>query len=319
MKPDTLTFAPQQIIFNEGEESNGIYLIQEGIVEIFRVREGTEVNLGTLKQNDVLGTLTVLSKEPRTASARATAKCTVLFFQSQGLKESFKEIPLWSQAVIKDAIGRVKHVNELLIEAKLNEKKLLRTVGSSHHHSAQLAYLLASLVRKGAILNDTQVSIFPTKDFITCAELILMKKYNYLEQIFKAFNECGLIKEMDDKKYGKILMKPNPGLMEEFAAFSLNIAKKGSLTFLSQKFYPWMSAVARISKKNNNQENFKRADLALLLQTELGREDGEFIVSELIQHGILSEKDNIVNFSTNKLQKTVVFESLSRILKDITL
>ncbi|WP_161597545.1 Crp/Fnr family transcriptional regulator [Fluviispira multicolorata] len=317
MKPDTLSFAPLQIIFNEGEESNGIYLIQEGVVEIFRVREGTEINLGTLKQNDVLGTLTVLSKEPRTASARATVKCTVLFFQSDGLKNSFKEIPVWSQAVIKDAIGRVKHVNELLIESKLNEKKLLRNVGSSHHHSAQLAYLLASLVRKGAILNDSQVSIYPTKDFVTCAELILMKKYTYLEQIFKAFNECGLVKEIDDKKYGKILFKPSPGLLEEFAVYSLNIAKKGSITFLPQKFYPWMSAVARISKKNNSQEKFKRSDLAILIQTELGREDGEFLVSELIQHEVLSEKDNFVTFTTSKLQKTVVFESLSRILKDI--
>jgi CRP/FNR family transcriptional regulator, cyclic AMP receptor protein len=317
VKPETLTFAPKQIIFNEGDETNGIFHVQEGQIEIFRIRENTEVILGTLKPGDVLGTITLFSKEPRTATARAVTQTVAIFYQSEGLGEAFKTLPGWSQALIKDAIGRLKHVNDLLISTKLNEKNLLKNIGTSHHHCAQLAYLLASFVRKASIMNESKIQIFPTKDFIVQAECILMKKFSYLESIFNAFIDCGLIKEIDDKKYGKILLKPNAALIEEYAIFCLNVVKKGTNFFIPKKYHPWMSALARISRKNNNIEKFKREEIALLLQTDLGRQDGEVIISNLIQNEIIEEKEGCILFSSSKLQKTVVFESLSRIIKDI--
>ena len=317
MKPETLTFAPKQIIFNEGDETNGIFHVQEGQIEIFRVRENTEVILGTLKPGDVLGTITLFSKEPRTATARAVTQTVAVFYQSEGLSEAFKALPGWSQALIKDAIGRLKHVNDLLISTKLNEKNLLRNIGTSHHHCAQLAYLLASFIRKATVMNDSNIPIYPTKDFITQAECILMKKFNYLESMYKAFIDCGLIKELDDKKYGKILVKPNAALIEEYAVFSLNVVKKGTNFFIPKKYHPWMTALARISRKNNNLEKFKREEIALLLQSDLGRQDGEVLIADLVQNEIIEEKDGLISFISSKLQKTVVFESLSRIIKDI--
>ncbi|APJ03801.1 Crp/Fnr family transcriptional regulator [Silvanigrella aquatica] len=317
MKPETLTFAPMQIIFNEGDATNGIYHVQEGQIEIYRVRENTEVVLGTLNPGDVLGTITLFSKEPRTASARAITGTTAIFYQSEGLSEAFKTLPGWCQAVMKDAIGRLKHVNELLVTTKLSEKNLIRNIGTSHHHCAQLSYLLAALIRKGTIMNDSNEPIFLTNDFLTQAENILMKKYSYLESMYKAFVDCGLVKEINDKKYGKILVKPNAALLEEYAVFSINIFKKGTTVFVSKKFHPWMSTLARISRKNNNQNTFKREEIALLLQSELGRQDGEVMIADMILNHILEEKNNQVTFIPNKLQKTVVFESLSRIIKDI--
>ncbi len=317
MKPETLTFAPKQIIFNEGDATNGIYHVQEGEIEIFRLRENTEITLGTLKAGDVLGTITLFSKEPRTATARAITQTVAVFYQNEGLSEAFKSLPVWSQAVMKDAISRLKHVNELLISTKLNEKNLLRNIGTSHHHSAQLANLLAAFARKATIKNDLDMNILVTTDFLTIAENILQKKFQYLESIYKAFNDCGLIKEVEDKKYGKIINNPSAQLLEDFATFSLNVFKKGSNLFVPKKYHPWMSALARISRKNNNQNKFKRAEIAILLQTDLGRQDGEVLIADMIQNEIVKEESDMISFTPIKLQKTVVFESLCRIIKEI--
>ena len=317
MKPETLTFAPKQIIFSEGDETNGIYHVQEGEIEIFRIRENTEVILGTLKSGDVLGTITLFSREARTATARAVKQTVAIFYQNEGLGEAFKTLPGWSQAVMKDAIYRLKHVNDLLIATKLNEKNLLRNIGTSHHHSAQLANLLASYTRKACVMNDLNIPILQMNDFLTLAENILMKKYSYLENIYKSFIDCGLIKEIQDKKYGKILSNPNSQILVEFANFSINVVKKGSNLFTPKKYHPWMSSLARISRKNNNQNKFNRGELAILLQTDLGRQDGEVLISELVQNNIIEENAEFINFIPTKLQKTVVFESLSRIIKDI--
>jgi hypothetical protein len=218
---------------------------------------------------------------------------------------------------MKDAIERLKHVNDLLISTKLNEKNLLRTVGTSHHHCTQLAYLLAAFIRKSSLMNDANESIFQIKDFLVQAENILMKKFSYLERMYNAFVSCGLIKELDDKKYGKILLKPNILLIEEYAVYSINLYKKGTPVFVSKKFHPWMSALTRSSRKNNNLEKFKRADLALLLQTEVGRQDGESLLTQMLDHKIIAEQNGEITFSVLKLHKAVVFESLVRSIKDI--
>ncbi len=317
MKPETLTFAPKQIIFNEGDQTNGIYHVQEGEIEIFRIRENTEVILGTLKAGDVLGTITLFSREPRTATARAVTQTVAIFYQNDGLAEAFKTLPGWSQAVMKDAINRLKHVNDLLIATKLNEKNLLRNIGTSHHHSAQLASLLASFARKACIMNDLNVPILQMNDFLTLAENILMKKFSYLENIYKAFIDCGLIKEIEDKKYGKILSNPNPQILEDYSLFPINVVKKGTNLFTPKKYHPWMSSLARISRKNNNQNKFKKSEIAILLQTDLGRQDGEVMIADLVQNEIIEEANDFIQFVPTKLQKTVVFESLSRIIKDI--
>ena len=78
-----------------------------------------------------------------------------------------------------------------------------------------------------------------------------------------------------------------------------------------------MSALARISRKNNNQNKFKRAEIAILLQTDLGRQDGEVLIADMIQNEIIKEENEMISFTPIKLQKTVVFESLCRIIKEI--
>jgi len=234
VKPETLTFSPKQIIFNEGDETNGIYHVQEGEIEIFRIRENTEVILGTLKSGDVLGTITLFSREARTATARAVTQTVATFYQNEGLAEAFKTLPGWSQAVMKDAINRLKHVNDLLISTKLNEKNLIRNIGTSHHHSAQLANLIASFARKACVMNDVNVPILQMNDFLTLAENILMKKFSYLEKIYKSFIDCGLIKEIEDKKYGKILNVSSTAAFQAGPFMSVYYATKAYVLSFSE-------------------------------------------------------------------------------------
>jgi CRP/FNR family cyclic AMP-dependent transcriptional regulator len=316
LQSQNISYIPKQIIFSEGNLFNGIYLIQEGQVEVFRVRENTEVVLGVLNPGDVLGTITLFSKGARTASARAVMASVLAFYPSDGLSEAFQELPVWSQAVMKDSIGRLRHVNDLLVATKLNERNLLHRAGTSHHHATQLAYLLASFLKKGSRDIENNM-VYVVKDFLGEAEAILMKKYSYLENIYKAFLESSLIKESEDKKFGRFIPQSSAQGLEDFAAFSLQIVKKGDNYFTPQKYYPWMNALVRISKKNNNQEKFKYTDLSLLLKADLGAQNTGSVMTDLIKNKIIEEKDGQIFLQTVKLHRTVVFESLSRMIKEI--
>lgn len=67
---ETVNFKAEQLLFKEGDEGGGLYIIRRGRVRVFRERNRLEVPLAELGQDDVLGTMTLLTGEPRTAGGR---------------------------------------------------------------------------------------------------------------------------------------------------------------------------------------------------------------------------------------------------------
>ena len=71
-EPQPVALATGQILFNQGDDSDLVYVVQSGEVEIFRVREdGTEEHLTVVKPDSYFGELGPLLNLPRAASARA--------------------------------------------------------------------------------------------------------------------------------------------------------------------------------------------------------------------------------------------------------
>jgi putative peptide zinc metalloprotease protein len=76
------------IIFKQGEIGDRCYLIRSGQVEIIRVEEdGTERKLATLKPATLFGEATLITREPRNATARALGPCELLVLQHKHLSE----------------------------------------------------------------------------------------------------------------------------------------------------------------------------------------------------------------------------------------
>jgi CRP/FNR family cyclic AMP-dependent transcriptional regulator len=317
-KVTSVNFDEGHVLFLEGDTSNGLYLIQEGQVEIYRAREGMEVILSVLNPGDVIGTLTMISKGPRTASARAKTKCLMSFYPNDNLNESFKEIPLWAQAVIKDAVTRIKEINEKYIDAIVKERSLQKSIGNVFQHSSQLAYLLSSLMRKHVVFDEVNSPMYPIKDFLPQAEFILLKRFDYLEKIFTVFQGGGLIKTVHNQRYGKVIEKPNSQILEDYSNFAMTVAKRGTNYFVPSKLYKWMQALLRISAKCNNLEHFETETLIDFMQVELGRDDCEMILNQLAQHEVVRKRETSVIFSASKIQKTIIFETIAKLLKDVS-
>ena len=67
-----LTFGPMERIIVQGQEGDSLFVIVEGAVEVLlRRADGTEVNLGTRPNGAVIGEMSLLTGEPRSATVRA--------------------------------------------------------------------------------------------------------------------------------------------------------------------------------------------------------------------------------------------------------
>ncbi len=69
--PHTVTFAPDQIIFHEGDAADLAYVVEGGSVEITVRRDGRDIVLAKLETGDVFGELALINRDPRSATARA--------------------------------------------------------------------------------------------------------------------------------------------------------------------------------------------------------------------------------------------------------
>ena len=67
-----LTFGPMERIIVQGQEGDSLFAVVEGTVEVFLRREdGTDVDLGRRSNGTVLGEMSLLTGEPRSATVRA--------------------------------------------------------------------------------------------------------------------------------------------------------------------------------------------------------------------------------------------------------
>ncbi|EUD69082.1 cAMP-dependent protein kinase regulator [Plasmodium inui San Antonio 1] len=88
-------------IINEGDEGDLLYVIDEGEVEIYKMKENKKEVLTILKSKDVFGELALLYNSKRAATARALTKCHLWALD----RESFTYI-------IKDNVAKKRKMYE---------------------------------------------------------------------------------------------------------------------------------------------------------------------------------------------------------------
>ncbi|MEZ4465086.1 MAG: cyclic nucleotide-binding domain-containing protein [bacterium] len=91
-----------EVIITEGEGSPGLFIILDGLVEVTVARGGSPRTVGTLREGDVFGEISLVQDRPATASCIAARRCLLMWLP----REAFAELRLVYPEVI-DAISDV--------------------------------------------------------------------------------------------------------------------------------------------------------------------------------------------------------------------
>jgi CRP-like cAMP-binding protein len=73
-------YLPDEIVFDEGEEGQALYLVMSGRVQISRAHSRGRQIVGELNSGGVFGDLALLDNSPRSAQARALDACELAVF-----------------------------------------------------------------------------------------------------------------------------------------------------------------------------------------------------------------------------------------------
>jgi CRP/FNR family transcriptional regulator, cyclic AMP receptor protein len=98
-------------LFHEGDVGDRLYIVVSGAVHILRSdKKGGENHIATLKNNDVLGELSLFDAETRTATARCAAPCSFLVLERNDMEQLAHEYPAIAFGFIKVLISRMREM-----------------------------------------------------------------------------------------------------------------------------------------------------------------------------------------------------------------
>jgi len=111
MATELLEITAGDYLIREGEESNQMYYVQGGSLAVFKTKGGAEKQIGTIYSGELVGEMSFLDSEPRSASIKAISDCSLLVIPSEKFKAVFDSQPNWYRALVNTLLERLRKAN----------------------------------------------------------------------------------------------------------------------------------------------------------------------------------------------------------------
>lgn len=109
------TYEGGDYIFFEGDIESHFYIIETGQVQIFtKNKMGKRIDILTVQPGESFGEFALLDKKPRSASAQALTKVTLIKVSEVGYEELLGDLPIWASSMMKSFTARLRNMTQLL-------------------------------------------------------------------------------------------------------------------------------------------------------------------------------------------------------------
>jgi CRP/FNR family cyclic AMP-dependent transcriptional regulator len=120
----TVNFQTGDIILAEGEVGDTAYLINSGAVEVIAGSGNKARSVGTLKDGDIFGEMSLLDPGPRSATVKAVSDTECIVTTYDELISSFEAHPERALEFMKMFARRLRHMNELVQTMQPGKRRL---------------------------------------------------------------------------------------------------------------------------------------------------------------------------------------------------
>lgn len=116
-------YKKDDIIFQEGDIGNEMFVIQKGKIGLFKNTKDGPVELGIFDQSNFFGEMALLGNPHRSATAKAIEDSDLLVISKQLFEFQLKKVPNWFVTMFKTLIERLRNTDELInsLEQKIAE------------------------------------------------------------------------------------------------------------------------------------------------------------------------------------------------------
>ncbi len=104
----TIKLAPNEILIREGEKSTAMYLVQTGQLVVTKKRGNDEITLGHIYSKELVGEISFLDKEPRSATVQAVTECELIEIPQDTFEKIFSTQPKWLEILYMTLAERLR-------------------------------------------------------------------------------------------------------------------------------------------------------------------------------------------------------------------
>jgi CRP-like cAMP-binding protein len=133
-----MTLAAGEVLFEQGDESDGLYIVSAGIVRIYLTADdGREATINLLESGEVIGEIAILDGLPRSAGAAGLTDAKLIFIPTPPFRELIDSSPRLGMQMILMLCERLRAANMQVDQAIFHDLRhrlimLLRQIAIIH-------------------------------------------------------------------------------------------------------------------------------------------------------------------------------------------
>lgn len=111
------------VLFDEGSRGRELFIIQEGRLGVYKRSSEGEIELATVEKNGVIGEMSLLDKEPRSATIRAIENTTCIVINEAVFNTTLSKAPVWLNSIVKIIVSRLRDANRRVDQTVLRDRE----------------------------------------------------------------------------------------------------------------------------------------------------------------------------------------------------
>lgn len=108
---ESIKLMPGDFLLHEGAESTEMYYLQSGSLSVLKRKGDGVQQIGTIIAGELVGEMSFLDKEPRSASVKALSECVLVIVPADKLEATMAGQPKWFSALLHTLTDRLRKAN----------------------------------------------------------------------------------------------------------------------------------------------------------------------------------------------------------------
>lgn len=108
---ESLNLKAGDYLLHEGDESIEMYYLQTGSLAVMKRKGDTTHQIGTIISGELVGEMSFLDKEPRSASVKAISDSVLIVVPLDRLEKIMNSQPKWFAALLHTLTDRLRKAN----------------------------------------------------------------------------------------------------------------------------------------------------------------------------------------------------------------
>ncbi len=321
---------PGEILFNDGDKANSLYIIQNGQLRLFKPKGKGFVEIAVLRAGEVIGEMAYFDDDgggKRSCSASAMVSCDVIEISFTAFAKTMEGLNPWFKTIINTLASRLRSTNARIKELESNSTSVNYGTGK---HSGYEFFKSADIIKILGMLFLTYKSHGEKHEHGVALHKKTLKLYSHdifgileskMDEMIIILESLNLLKIIPDKdNLPNVLVLSN---LEQIRAFFIfyntekHLAEEKKLK-ISPKCQTFLENIwAKISSKPNSEKVMTLVPINDLLDywKERNMHIGLEHLDEAREHGIVGEA--IIGADSTSLSIETHYLKLRKLLPNI--